>query len=186
MEQQDLRTLQGEKVKSYEELQIANWLYENGIEYEYEPIYEHNCPRSGRRDYCPDFRLTESGVYIEHFGVRRQKMPDGSERLITAPFVDRDEYLAGMDWKRKVHAEHGTTLIETYSYERQEGRLLVSLAEKLAPHVTTEAAAQPIRSSIALSRCSRSTNSRSCLGHSCENSRAAAIAYPTATPRPSD
>ena len=30
-------TLQGEKVKSYEELQIANWLYENGVDYEYEP-----------------------------------------------------------------------------------------------------------------------------------------------------
>lgn len=137
MEQQDLRTLQGEKVKSYEELQIANWLYENGIGYEYEPIYEHQLPASAKRDYCPDFRLTESGVYIEHFGVRRQKMPDGNERLSTAPFVDREEYLAGMAWKRKVHAEHETTLIETYSYERQEGRLLVSLAEKLAPHVTT-------------------------------------------------
>ncbi len=138
MEQQDLRTLQGEKVKSYEELQIANWLYENGIKYEYEPVYEHQLPASGRRDYCPDFRLTESGVYIEHFGVRRQKMPDGSERLVTAPFVDRDEYLAGMAWKRQVHAEHETTLIETFSYERQEGRLLVNLAEKLAPHVTTQ------------------------------------------------
>lgn len=136
MEQQDLRTLQGEKVKSYEELQIANWLYENGIGYEYEPNYQHQLPASGKRDYCPDFRLTESGVYIEHFGVRRQKMPDGSERLSTAPFVDREEYLAGMAWKRKVHAEHGTILIETYSYERQEGRLLVSLATKLAPHVT--------------------------------------------------
>ena len=32
MEAQDLRTLQGEKVKSYEELQIANWLYENGVD----------------------------------------------------------------------------------------------------------------------------------------------------------
>ena len=63
-------------------------------------------------------------------------MEDGSERLITAPFVDRDEYLAGMEWKRKVHAEHQTILIETYSYERQEGRLLSGLAEKLAPHVT--------------------------------------------------
>lgn len=135
MEQQDLRTLQGEKVKSYEELQIANWLYENGIEYEYEPVYEHKIRDTGRRDYCPDFRLTESGIYIEHFGVRRQKTPDGREHLITAPFVKRDEYLAGMDWKREIHAEHKTTLIETYSYERQEGRLLTSLAEKLAPHV---------------------------------------------------
>ena len=136
MESQDLRTLQGEKVKSYEELQIANWLYENGVEYEYEPVYEHKISEVGRRDYQPDFRLTESGIYIEHFGVRRQKMADGSERLVTAPFVDRDEYLAGMEWKRKVHAEHETTLIETYSYERQEGRLLTGLAEKLAPHVT--------------------------------------------------
>ncbi|WP_204361331.1 hypothetical protein [Rhizobium leguminosarum] len=38
LEKQDLRTLQGEKVKSNEELQIGNWLYENGIEYEYEPL----------------------------------------------------------------------------------------------------------------------------------------------------
>jgi DNA helicase-4 len=136
MEAQDLRTLQGEKVKSYEELQIANWLYENGVDYEYEPLYEHKVSDVGRRDYQPDFRLTESGIYIEHFGVRREKTRDGSERLVTAPFVDRDEYLAGMDWKRNVHAEHQTTLIETYSYERQEGRLLTGLAEKLAPHVT--------------------------------------------------
>ena len=136
MEAQDLRTLQGEKVKSYEELQIANWLYENGVEYEYEPVYEHKIPETGRRDYQPDFRLTESGLYIEHFGVRRQKMADGSEKLFTAPFVNRDEYLASMEWKRQVHAEHETTLIETFSYERQEGRLLTGLAEKLAPHVT--------------------------------------------------
>lgn len=136
MEAQDLRTLQGEMVKSYEELQIANWLYENGVEYEYEPVYEHKIPETGRRDYQPDFRLTESGIYIEHFGVRRQKMADGSERLVTAPFVDRDEYLASMEWKRDVHAEHETTLIETFSYERQEGHLLTGLAEKLAPHVT--------------------------------------------------
>lgn len=136
MEAQDLRTLQGEKVKSFEELQIANWLYENGVEYEYEPLYEHKVSEIGRRDYQPDFRLTESGIYIEHFGVRRERAQDGSERLVTAPFVDRDEYLTAMDWKRKVHAEHQTTLIETYSYERQEGRLLTSLERKLAPHVT--------------------------------------------------
>ncbi|WP_374628365.1 UvrD-helicase domain-containing protein [Pannonibacter indicus] len=136
LEKQDLRTLQGEKVKSYEELQIANWLYENGVAYEYEPEYEHKIDETGRRGYCPDFRLTGSGVYIEHFGVRREILPDGTGRLVTAPFVDREAYLAGMEWKRKVHAEHETTLIETYSYEQQEGRLLISLAEKLAPHVT--------------------------------------------------
>jgi DNA helicase-4 len=138
LEKHDLRTLQGEKVKSYEELQIANWLYENGIEYEYEPEYEHKIAGTGKRDYCPDFRLTASGIYIEHFGVRRERNSDGTERLVTAPFVKREPYLAGMEWKRKVHAEHGTTLIETYSYERQEGRLLSSVESKLAPHVVLE------------------------------------------------
>lgn len=136
MEQQDLRTLQGERVKSYEELQIADWLYENGVDYEYEPDYEHEIEGTGRRDYCPDFRLIESGVYIEHFGVRRTLLPDGTERPTTAPFVNRESYLAGMEWKRAVHASNQTVLIETYSYERQEGRLLTSLAEKLTPHVT--------------------------------------------------
>ncbi|MGO7219354.1 UvrD-helicase domain-containing protein [Rhizobium ruizarguesonis] len=136
MEKHDLRTLQGEKVKSYEELQIANWLYENGVEYEYEPLYEHKVSEGGRRDYCPDFRLKKSGVYIEHFGVRRRTTSDGVEWLTTAPFVDREEYLADMSWKRKVHAEHETILVETYSYERQEGRLLNVLAERLLPHVT--------------------------------------------------
>ncbi len=134
LSQQDLRTLQGEQVKSYEELQIANWLYINGIEYEYEPIYEHKVRGTGRRDYCPDFRLTESGVYIEHFGVRRETAQDGSDRLTTAPFIDREKYLADMTWKREVHASHGTVLIETYSYERQEGRLLTGLSEKLAAY----------------------------------------------------
>ncbi|WP_226937694.1 UvrD-helicase domain-containing protein [Pseudogemmobacter faecipullorum] len=136
VEKLDLRTLQGEQVKSFEELEIANWLYENGIDYEYEPTYEHSVSTEGRRDYTPDFRLKESGVYIEHFGVRRKRGPDGKDVLTTAPYVDRDEYLAGMDWKRQVHAEHGTTLIETFSYERSEDRLLEALEEKLAPHVT--------------------------------------------------
>jgi|TARA_B110000908_G_scaffold165665_1_gene215505 DNA helicase-4 len=136
IEKLDLRTLQGEQVKSFEELMIANWLYENGIAYEYEPDYEHKVSEGGFRDYCPDFRLTKSGIYIEHFGVRRKKSADGTYRLTTAPFVDREEYLAGMEWKRGVHAEHETTLIETFSYERQDARLLDALAEKLAPYET--------------------------------------------------
>ena len=137
VESLNLRTLQGEKVRSYEEFLIANWLYRNGVEYEYEPQYEYRLPDSGKRGYTPDFRLTESGVYLEHFGVRKQKMPRGMpDRLVTAPFVNREEYLASMDWKRKVHASFETCLIETYSHEREEGRLLEALAEKVAPHAT--------------------------------------------------
>lgn len=136
VESHELRTLQGDLVKSFEEWEIANWLYLNGIAYEYEPDYEHELPENTRTAYTPDFRLTESGVYIEHFGVRKAQGPDGEVRLTTAPHVDRKEYLDGMEWKRKVHAEHETTLIETFSYERVEGRLTEALEEKLAPFAT--------------------------------------------------
>ena len=39
-----------------------------------------------------------------------------------------------MDWKRQVHAEHGTVLIETFSHERDEGKLIRNLTKKLAAH----------------------------------------------------
>ncbi len=136
LEKEDLRTLQGEKVKSYEELLIANWLYENGVEYEYEPDYEFDTSNPTKRNYCPDFRLTESGVYLEHFGVRKKRGKDGQDMFVTAPWIDQVAYLKGMDWKRQIHQKHETTLLETYSYERQEGQLLESLAEKIKPYAT--------------------------------------------------
>lgn len=135
VESHELRTLQGEQVRSFEELEIANWLCMNGIAYQYEPVYEHELPATGRKVYTPDFRLTDSGVYIEHFGVRREKDRNGKVRLTTAPCVDRVQYLEGMEWKRGVHVEYGTTLVETYSYEKSEGRLLSALEEKLSPYV---------------------------------------------------
>ena len=144
VEAHELRTLKGELVQSFEELEIANWLYLNGIAYEYEPDYEHELPENKRTAYTPDFRLTESGVYIEHFGVRKSRQSDGSTQLTTAPYVDRDSYLEGMAWKRKVHKDHGTTLIETFSYERVEGRLTQSLAEKLVPYATPTAISQDL------------------------------------------
>ena len=135
MEEQDLRTLQGESVKSYEELQIANWLYENSIEYVYEPKYEHKIPADGKREYQPDFKLKESDIYIEHFGVRREKGAEHDmNKWRTAPDVDREKYIEGIEWKRKTHAKYGTHLIETYSDELRNGDWRATLREKLAPH----------------------------------------------------
>ncbi|GGG88245.1 hypothetical protein GCM10007415_22810 [Parapedobacter pyrenivorans] len=57
-------TIQGERVKSVEELMIANFLYLNGIEYEYEKPYPH-----GAIMYRPDFYLKDYDIYLEHFGV---------------------------------------------------------------------------------------------------------------------
>lgn len=125
----DIRSLKGEKVKSYQECEIANFLYLNGVSYEYEAIYEHKTATLDKRQYQPDFYLPEAGVYIEHFGLNASGDP--------APFVDKTEYLRSMKWKRQCHDRFGTILVETFSHEHDAGKLTENLAEKLAAHGVT-------------------------------------------------
>ena len=117
------RSLKGDRVKSFEELEIANFLYTNGVEYEYERSYEHPTASRLHAQYRPDFYIPAYGIYIEHFGVDRK----GN----TAPFIPRERYVEEMSWKRILHKEHGTDLIETYSFESKEGTLLTGLKAKL-------------------------------------------------------
>ena len=125
----DIRSLKGDEVKSYEECEIANFLYLNGVPYKYEPPYKHETATPQKRQYKPDFFLPDHGIYIEHFGI------DAAGN--TAPFVEREKYLQEMEWKRQLHAEHGTVLIETFSHERADGKLIRNLTEKLAAHGVT-------------------------------------------------
>ncbi len=121
----EIRTLKGENVKSFEECLIANWLFAMGIEYKYElPYLESNTRTPDFKQYQPDFHLTEFGIYIEHFGIDRE----GN----TAPYVDTARYNAGIQWKRQLHSKHATRLVETYHYEQREGCLLSNLEKKLA------------------------------------------------------
>jgi DNA helicase-4 len=69
LENQQLKSLKGEKVKSFQECVIANHLFMNGIEYEYERSYEIDTATSEKRQYKPDFYLNDYGIYIEHFGI---------------------------------------------------------------------------------------------------------------------
>ena len=119
----EIRSLKGDEVQSYEECEIANFLHLNGIAYQYEAPYEHETATDERRQYKPDFFLPDHGIYIEHFGI--------DAKGDTAPFVDREKYHEEMAWKRKVHTERGTVLIETFTHERADGRLIRNLEEKL-------------------------------------------------------
>jgi DNA helicase-4 len=120
----DIRTFKGEAVKSYEECLIANWLFRMGVRYVYEDVYHEAQTKSPDfRTYQPDFYLPDYGIYIEHFGIDRE----GN----TAPYIDRERYLASMQWKRELHETYQTTLIETFHYERREDRLLKNLQAKL-------------------------------------------------------
>jgi len=119
-------TLQSEKVKSFEELLIADWLTINGIKYEYEKPYHLTTGTRSKHQYRPDFYLPDYQIYIEHFGIRK----NGA----TAPGIDRKKYNEGINWKRELHKQHGSTLIETYSWERFEGVIFPNLIKKLNQH----------------------------------------------------
>jgi len=108
-----------ERVKSFEELEIANFLFINRIDYEYERSYELDTATEQYGQYHPDFYLPEYETYLEHFGIDKQ----GN----TAPFIDKEKYNKGIEWKRNLHKENDTKLIETYSWMRSEGHLLESL-----------------------------------------------------------
>jgi len=125
-------TLEGVRVKSFEELLIADWLTLNAISYEYERPYEVKTSSRLKNQYRPDFfiRFDESkedkGIYLEHFGIGKNGK--------TAPQIDSVSYNQGIVWKRQQHKKNGTVLIESYSWERQEGTLLQNLEQKLSLH----------------------------------------------------
>jgi DNA helicase-4 len=115
-----LDTMQGEKVKSVEELTIANFLYLNGIEYEYEMPYPY-----GDKMYRPDFYLKDFDIYLEHFGVDEN---NGAKWL--TPFNEQ-KYVEEMELKQEKHKTHNTKLLETYSYYNRDHILLDKLREML-------------------------------------------------------
>lgn len=118
-------TLLGEQVKSLEEVSIANFLFLNGVRYEYESKYPYQANDANYKVYRPDFYLPDYDLYVEHFGINKQgKLPWLSE-------IEQKKYLDGMAWKRELHRTNGTKLIETYSYFSSEGILLKRLEELL-------------------------------------------------------
>ena len=112
----NLKTLKGEKVKSWQELHIANHLYCNSIRYEYEAKYEFDTTSENFQQYHPDFYLPSSGVYIEHFGINKNGQPSSDFSLL-----EKQKYLEGIKWKRAIHKEKGTRLIETTSGDFDTG-----------------------------------------------------------------
>ena len=123
-------SFKNDSIKSYGEMGIANFLYQNGIKYEYEKEYEHDTRTSEYSQYYPDFYLPEYGYYIEYFGINEKgNVPDyfESKHGKTAS----EEYREGMEWKRNLHKKYNTKLIECYAYEKFKGSLLTNLERKL-------------------------------------------------------
>ena len=125
LSQQKYRTLDGTYVRGYQEVLIGNWLFINGIDYEYEVNYCIQEDVDLGFPYHPDFHIKAGDiqVYLEHFGIDRKKR--------TRADIDSKKYNADIEKKRKWHKKFGTELIETFHYDWTEGNLEKRLNQQL-------------------------------------------------------
>ncbi|MBR0651604.1 UvrD-helicase domain-containing protein [Roseomonas terrae] len=114
-------TAHGEIVKSKEERIIADWLFYNGVAYEYERAYEYDTSDNQYRQYFPDFYYPDANLYHEHFALNGKG---------EAPKAFKD-YLKGVEWKRQLHVDKCTALVETTSHGLLTGRAIADLEQAL-------------------------------------------------------
>lgn len=119
-------TIQNEILRSHQEVEIANFLYLNNIEYEYEPIYQYNIQYS-HKPYTPDFVIYQNGkiAYIEHFGITENGKNDRYSQ------DELEQYKKAINDKIKLHKQHDTTLIYTFSVYNDGKPLTEHLQEAL-------------------------------------------------------
>lgn len=119
-------TIQSEVMRSNQEVEIANYLYLNGIEYEYEPLYRYDILYS-RKPYTPDFRIWQDDkeAYLEHFGITE----DGRNDRYSEDALQT--YKKAVNDKIKLHRQHGTKLLYTFSSYNDRRPMLDHLQEQL-------------------------------------------------------
>ena len=118
-----------ERMRSAQEVQIANFLYLNQIDYRYERPYEYHILKS-RKPYTPDFTITQGDklAYLEHFGITE----DGKNNRYNEEQLSR--YKQEINDKVKLHKKHNTDLIYTFSGYSDGRSLLEHLRENLQKH----------------------------------------------------
>jgi len=121
-----MRTITGEYLRSVQETQIANFLYLNGLDYEYEPVYPHDI-RGAKKKYTPDFIIHqgEHTAYLEHYAVSE----NGHSFALSQQEIAK--YSAAIRDKRKLHRQMGTKLLETWAWYKDKRPLFEHLKEVL-------------------------------------------------------
>ncbi len=122
----NVKTITGEFLRSVQEVQIANFLYLNGLDYEYERPYSHD-NLSNNKKYTPDFYITqgEHTAWLEHYALTES----GHSNMFTPQQISK--YKKAISDKRMLHKAHKTTLIETWSFYNDRRSLLDHLKECL-------------------------------------------------------
>ena len=125
MRNKNYSTLNDISVKSISERDIGNFLFLHDIQFEYEPLVEWVDESEEDKEYHPDFYLNDYDLYIEHWGLNKdKKVPDWFT-------ITTEEYLILREWKLEQFEKHNKILIETWDYERLSEELISKLKEKL-------------------------------------------------------
>lgn len=121
-----VKTITGEYLRSVQEVQIANFLYLNGLDYEYEHIYPFDSP-SRVKKYTPDFYISqgEHTAWLEHYALTES----GYNRIFTPQQIRK--YKKEIQDKRALHKAFHTNLLETWSFYNDRRPLLEHLKEVL-------------------------------------------------------
>ena len=110
-------TLDGISVRSKSERDIANFLVQQNIRYEYEKPAEWADTDEGK-PYRPDFYLPDFDCYIEHWLIS-----DKNEELSPLmKHVDKQKYLKEKEWKLNQFVKHRKKLIQSHEHQMR-GRL---------------------------------------------------------------
>lgn len=114
-------TLNNEVVKSRGELLIANWLFYNGVNYRYEDPYKVETADASHRQYRPDFYFPDVDAYLEHWALDQNGNPP----------KEFAGYKESMEWKRSLHKQYGTKLLETTTAGIWSGQAFTYLSDEL-------------------------------------------------------
>lgn len=119
-------TINNEYVRSAQEVQIANFLFMNNIDYKYEDVYPYHILKA-KKPYTPDFYIKQGDniAYIEHFGITE----DGRSNRYLAEELAK--YKQEIKDKINIHKNHGTKLLITFSSYNDGRELLEHLRETL-------------------------------------------------------
>ncbi len=128
--------IQGEKLKSLAEVKIANFLFLNQIEYQYEKEYTKPFikPAKGKQ-YRPDFYIQASDgreIWIEHFGVTKDSLGEYHAKWLKDD--DEKRYIQERIDKIRTHQKNQTILIETTQDQFYDNSLTERLTVELAKY----------------------------------------------------
>ena len=122
LEAEDLQSLKGEKMVSLAEVEIANWLFRQGIEYCYRAPWPHAKPVPTFSEVVPQFYLPEHGVWIRHLTLDRKGKAE--------PWQESAGYQQAAESLRQAAAS--VPLLDTFYWQWASRRLESALDKGLA------------------------------------------------------